>query len=75
MGELTRDTFLHSGYKKQMEIKLDVGLFTRSTMQLRLNEVQLFDDPMFPSLRETTQATFLEVEHIETRKRKTLGGD
>lgn len=32
VGELTKETFIYSGYKKQLELKLDVGMFIRGTM-------------------------------------------
>ena len=54
VGELTKETFIYSGYKKQLELKLDVGMFIRGSMQLQLNEVNLYDDHLLPAFYEST---------------------
>ena len=72
--ELTKDVFMHRTFRKQLEQKIDVDYFKRSTMQLQLNEVHLYDDPVFPAYRTTTDTSFLHVADTDCTMRQELEG-
>ena len=57
--DLAESIYRYTSYRKAVEFKLDKTYFVRSTMEVQLTEIKLFDDMMYPAFTETTSNRFL----------------
>ena len=64
---LDRDIYATSDFQKVMDIRLSRTRFQRGQLMLRLNEVTLFDDIIFPGFQETSSTRFLSKVQFEER--------
>ena len=65
MQELDTATYIFKDFAKQVETHVGDNYMMRSIMQMRLNDVNLYDDIWMPSFQTTTKNTFYSIESIE----------
>ena len=70
--EIDRRIYVLSEYIRAAEFKMDPLFLQRSTFSLKLNEVTLYDDILFPAFTETNKTSFFSIEKIQSRKRDLL---
>ena len=62
---LETNIFLTDEYRKVADLKIGEKFFERATLNLRYNEVMLYDNVWLPGFYASSSATFLETESIE----------
>ena len=72
--DLEENIYMMSHYTKAAEFNMDPEMQQRSTMSIKLNEIYLYDDILFPGFGENERIPFISVESIQNRKRDLLTG-
>lgn len=72
---LEDDVFLERAFEKVADVKIGERYFRRATVDLSLNEVDLYDDSFIPALGKTSSVAYLATEGVKLCDRDLLTGE
>ena len=73
--DLEENIYMMTHYTKAAEFNMDPEFLQRNTMSIKLNEIYLYDDILFPGFGENERIPFMSIDSIQSRKRDLLTGN